>query len=249
MPFLAGRNAVLEAIRAGRRVRRIVVENSLRASDPAVRDVLDAAAEARIPIERAPRARLNTIHPRHQGVAAEVDPFAYTPFPALKDRAREAGAAALVLALDELQDPQNLGSLLRTALAVSATGVVVPERRAVGVNPTVVRASAGAAEHLAICQVPNLARALTELKDIGAWVVGLDAHAGEVYDQIDVDGPLVVVVGSEGSGLRRLVRETCDFVVRLPMAGPTDSLNAAVAGSIVLYDIFRRRDRASRIGR
>src|SRR5687767_9597777 len=129
-PYLAGRNAVLEAIRAGRRVRRVVVDASVRETDVTVRDVLQAARSSHIPVERAPRAQLNAVHPRHQGVVAEVDAFAYTPFSTLRARAREAGPSGLVLALDEVQDPQNLGALLRTALAVSVTGVVLPERRA-----------------------------------------------------------------------------------------------------------------------
>jgi 23S rRNA (guanosine2251-2'-O)-methyltransferase len=244
-PYLAGRNAVLEAIRAGQRVRRVVLDASVRESDATVRDVVQAARSAHIPLERAPRAQLNAVHPRHQGVIAEVDAFSYTPFATLRARVREVGAAALVLALDEVQDPQNLGSLLRTALAVSVTGVVIPERRAAGVNPTVVRTSAGAAEHLAISLVPNLGRALTELKDDGLWIVGLDANGDRAYDEVDLSGAVAVVVGSEGHGLRRLVREFCDFVVRLPMSGPTDSLNAAVAGSIVLYHVFRERTRPS----
>jgi 23S rRNA (guanosine2251-2'-O)-methyltransferase len=218
---------------------------AVRETDATVRDVLQAARSEHIPVERAPRAQLNAVDPRHQGVIAEVDAFAYTPFATLRARVREAGPAALVLALDEVQDPQNLGALLRTALAVSVTGVVLPERRAAGVNPTVVRTSAGAAEHLAISLVPNLGRALKELKDDGLWIVGLDAKAERAYDEGDLGGPVAVVVGSEGHGLRRLVRELCDFVVKLPMAGPTDSLNAAVAGSIVLYHLFRARERAA----
>jgi 23S rRNA (guanosine2251-2'-O)-methyltransferase len=189
------------------------------------------------------RDRLDAIYPRHQGVAAEVQPFAYTPFSQLKDLATEAGESALVLALDALQDPQNFGTLLRTALAVGATGVVLPERRAVGVTPAVVRSSAGAAEHLAVSQVPNLTRALDELKAVGLWVVGLDVREGSPYDETDLRGPLVVVVGSEGSGLGRLIREHCDLLVNIPMAGPTESLNAAVAGSILLYQVFRGRSK------
>jgi 23S rRNA (guanosine2251-2'-O)-methyltransferase len=244
-PYVAGHNAVLEAIRAGQRVRKLVVDAAIKPDDAAVRDVLQAASAAKIPVERIPRGRLNAIHPRHQGVVAEVDAFGYLPFAALRQRARDAAERALVLALDELQDPQNFGTLLRTALAVSATGVLIPERRAVGVTPSVVRSSAGAVEHLAISQVPNLGRALTDLKADGLWIVGLDAGAREAYDKVDLAGPVVVVVGSEGRGLRRLIAETCDFVVRLPMAGPTESLNAAVAGSIVLYHVFRSRSRGA----
>lgn len=240
-PYLAGRNAVLEALNAGQRARRLLVDARLRESDPGLRTLLEAAAKERVPVERVPRARLDAIHPRHQGAALEVEAFRYTPFPALREAARSAGSHALVVALDEVQDPQNLGALLRTALAVAATGMVIPERRAAGVTPAVVRASAGAVEHLRVSQVPNLGRSLEELKADGLWIVGLDVRGGTAYDRADLRGPLVLVVGSEGSGLRRLVRERCDLLVHLPMVGPTESLNAAVAGSIVLYHVFRAR--------
>lgn len=245
MPYVAGRNAVLESIQAARRVRRLLVDAAARTGDADIGRIVEAAETAGIPVERVSRTRLDGIVLRHQGVVAEVDAFAYTPFTALEQRVTAAAPDALVLALDSLQDPQNFGTLLRTALAVRATGVVIPERRAVGVTPAVTRASAGAVEHLAVSQVPNLTRALASLKRLGLWVVGLDARDGTPYDETDLRGPLVIVVGSEGSGLGRLVRESCDFLVRLPMAGPTESLNAAVAGSIVLYHVFRARTRAA----
>jgi len=223
----------------------VLVDSSLRDDDSGLRDILKAATAAHITVERTPRSRLTAVHPRHQGVVAEVESFAYASFAGLRERVRAADSSALVLALDEIQDPQNLGSILRTAAAVAVTGVILPERRAVGVNPTVIRTSAGAAEHLAISLVPNLVRAIGDLKADGLWVVGLDAEGPNAYDEIDLSGPVVVVLGSEGHGLRRLVRETCDFVARLPMAGPTESLNAAVAGSIVLYQVFRSRSRSA----
>jgi len=241
--YVAGRNAALETLRAGRRVRRLLVDAGLRASDPDLVDLLAAAESARVPVERVARARLDAVAPRHQGVVAEVEPFAYTPFHTLEERVKAAGDRALLVALDSLQDPQNFGTLLRTALAVRVTGVIIPERRAVGVTPAVVRASAGAVEHLAVSQVPNLTRALESLKRAGVWVVGLDAHGGTPYDEANLSGPLVVVVGSEGAGLGRLLRERCDLLVHLPMGGATESLNAAVAGSIVLYHVFRARAR------
>ncbi|HZT05548.1 MAG TPA: 23S rRNA (guanosine(2251)-2'-O)-methyltransferase RlmB [Chloroflexota bacterium] len=239
--LLAGRNAVAEALRAHRRVQRIFVEAGVRDSEPAIREALRAAETVGIPIVRVPRTRLDSIHPRHQGIAAELDEFAYAEVADVLQRAKAAGSNALVLALDQVQDPQNVGSLLRTALAVGVTAVVIPSHRAAGISPAVVRASAGAVEHLAVCQAPNLARALRQLKEVGLWIVGLDAHGPSVYDEVDLSGPVAVVVGAEGSGLRRLVREECDFVVRLPMAEPVESLNVAVAGSILLYHLFRRR--------
>jgi 23S rRNA (guanosine2251-2'-O)-methyltransferase len=241
--YVAGRHAVGEAIEAGQRVRRVLVDARARQADPGIAAILRAAAEARIPVQPINRQRLDAIHPRHQGVVAEVEPFHYAALADVLTRAKAAGERALVLALDSLQDPQNFGTLLRTALAVDASGVIFPEHRAVDVTPAVVRASAGAAERLKIAQVPNLARALDECKASGLWVVGLDAHAAAAYDTVDLHGPLAVVVGSEGSGLRRLVAERCDLLVQLPMAGPTESLNAAVAGSILLYHLFRQQPR------
>ena len=236
----------MEALRAGQRVRKVLVDSSLRESDSDLREVLAAASSVNVKVERIPRPRLDQIHRRHQGFVAEVEPFRYTPYADLRDRIRGDGEHALVLVLDEVQDPQNLASLLRTGLATRVSGVLLPDRRAVGVTPVVSRVSAGAAEHLAIAQVPNLARALDDLKRDGLWVIGLDAHAGTPYDQADLRGPIALVVGSEGSGLRRLVREHCDLLIHLPMDGPTESLNAAVAGSIALYHVFRRRTAASR---
>jgi 23S rRNA (guanosine2251-2'-O)-methyltransferase len=243
--YVAGRNAVVEALKAGQRVRKVLVDGSLRESDADLRDVLAAATAANVKVERIPRARMDQIHRRHQGFAAEVEPYHYTPYGDLRDRIHSDGDHALALVLDEVQDPQNLASLLRTGLATRVSGVLLPDRRAVGVTPVVARVSAGAAEHLAITQVPNLARALDDLKRDGLWVIGLDAHGGTPYDEADLKGPIALVVGSEGSGLRRLVREHCDLIIHLPMSGPTESLNAAIAGSIALYHIFRLRTRSS----
>jgi 23S rRNA (guanosine2251-2'-O)-methyltransferase len=177
----------------------------------------------------------------HQGVVAEVAEYRYQSLDDLLRRGRAAAGYPLILALDALEDPQNFGTLLRTADAVGATGTLIPLHRAAGVTPAVLKSSAGAAEYLPIARVTNLTRALEELKRQGYWVVGLDAQGRGYYDRFPVDSPLVLVVGAEGKGLGRLVRETCDLLVRLPMVGHVGSLNAAVAGSIVLYDVFRRR--------
>ncbi|HEY3117722.1 MAG TPA: 23S rRNA (guanosine(2251)-2'-O)-methyltransferase RlmB [Chloroflexota bacterium] len=238
--YIAGRNASLEALKAGTRVRHVLIDAS-RGSSPDLREVLEAAKTRGIPVSPVPTAQLVAIHPRHQGVAVEVEVFAYTPLVELRQAVRAAGAEALILALDQVQDPQNLGTLLRTALAVKVTGVLLPAHRGAGVTPAVSRSSAGAVEHLRICLVPNLARALSDLKDDGLWIFGLDVQGGVPIDEADLTGPLAIVVGSEGTGLGRLIRERCDVLVTLPMAGPMNSLNAAVAGSIALYDVFRRR--------
>jgi 23S rRNA (guanosine2251-2'-O)-methyltransferase len=185
---------------------------------------------------------LDRIVPNHQGVTVEASPYTYAELDDILSDVADQLVPPLLLLLDLLQDPQNLGSLLRTAEAVGVHGVVIPQRRAVGVTPAVVSASAGAVEHLQVARVANLARTLDELKRRDFWVTGLDLGATtQVYDQVDLSGPLALVVGSEGSGLRRLVREKCDFLMQLPMRGRVASLNAAVAGSVALYEIDRQR--------
>lgn len=243
-PYIAGRNAALESLRAGIRVRRVLIQEGSNISG-ALQPILDAATAGGVPVTRVAAAQLEAIHPRHQGVAVEVAPFEYAPFAELTALVREAGPSALVLALDHLQDPQNLGTLLRAALAFGVTGVVIPERREAGITPAVSRASAGAIEHLRVAQVTNLARALSELKAAGLWIVGLDVRGGQPLAEVDLRGPLAIVVGSEGEGLGRLVGERCDFLAHIPMAGTMESLNAAVAGSIALYEVFRRRAESS----
>lgn len=241
LELVIGRHPVFEALRAGRRVARLLV--AADGPSEAGRNVLKLAAERGVPVERVPREQLDRLADHHQGVIAEAAPYAYADFEALLAAVRAAPPERppLLVAVDALQDPQNFGSLLRTALAVGANGVLLPERRAVSVTPAVGRASAGAIEHLPIARVVNLHRALERLKEAGLWIVGLDAEGREVYDRVDLTVPLVVVVGAEGRGLGRLTAESCDLLVRLPMLGPLDSLNAAVAGSILLYEAMRQR--------
>jgi 23S rRNA (guanosine2251-2'-O)-methyltransferase len=240
--IICGKQAIREALRAGRRVRRLLVAGSARET-AALRALLVLADQRRVPVQTVERAELDRLGDHHQGVAAEVDPYAYTDFAELL-RATRAATPPLYLVLDSLQDPQNFGTLLRTAAAVGASGVVLPEHHAVGVTPGVRRASAGAVEHLRVARVANLVRALEQLKAAGVWIVGLDAHVAEPYDAVDARGPTAVVVGNEEQGLRRLIRECCDFLVALPMEPGLDSLNAAVAGSLVLYEYYRQRRRA-----
>jgi 23S rRNA (guanosine2251-2'-O)-methyltransferase len=180
----------------------------------------------------------------HQGVVAEADSFPYVHLDDLLASAQDSAARPpLLLALDSLQDPQNFGTLLRTALAVGVHGVVIPEHRAVAVTPAVSNASAGAVEHLDVARVTNLARSLQHVQSRGLWVLGLSMEAVQSYWAADLSGPLLLVVGSEGPGLSRLVRETCDLLIHIPMQPRSiQSLNASVAGSLVLYEAFRQRN-------
>jgi 23S rRNA (guanosine2251-2'-O)-methyltransferase len=237
--LLYGRNSVHEALRAERRpIRRLVVADSANGLEPLI-----ALARARgIIVERLDRHRLDQrVGVHHQGVVAEAEPFPYSSVADILDQ-----NSPLILALDSLQDPQNFGTLLRTALAVGVDGVLIPEHRAVGVTPAVCNASAGAVEHLRIARVTNLVRSLRQLKesDKDIWVYGLavELEGTRPYWSADLSGPLALVVGSEGSGLGRLVTETCDAVVHIPMLpNSIESLNASVAGSLVLYEAYRQR--------
>lgn len=239
MDLLYGRNSVLEALRAGRVVRRLLIADGAHGID----NLLTEARQLRVSVAMFDRRELDRrAGDHHQGVVAEAEPFRYAHPDDLLASADERGEPPLLLVLDSLQDPQNFGTLLRTAQAVGVHGVVIPEHRAVGVTPAVSNASAGAVEHLRVAQVTNLVRALSQLKSRGVWAYGLSAEANTSYWETDLSGPLALVVGSEGSGLGRLVREACDGLVSIPMAGGAiQSLNASVAGSIVLYEAFRQR--------
>jgi len=229
---------VLEALRAGRDIKRVFVATG--AHGEVITEIVDSTRARKISLQSVDRRRLDDMAFNHQGVVAEAAPFEYASLEDVIEAAR-GSASPLVLVLDVLQDPQNLGSLMRTAAAAGAQGVVIPEHRAVGVTPAVVKASAGAIERLKIAQVTNLSRAIDTLKEAGLWAVGLDADAETAYDKTDLARPLALVVGGEGKGLRHLVRQHCDSVVSLPMPGAIESLNAAVAGSIVIYEALRQR--------
>lgn len=238
--IIFGRNAVMEALRAGRRVKRLLVDREA-AGGADQREAARLAEGLRIPVEQMDRRRLDSIAAEHQGLAAVVGQYPYASWGQLIERLRMRSAPGAVLLLDTLHDPQNLGTLLRTADALSLDAVVLPRHRAVHVTPAVVRASAGAVEHLTVPVVSSLVQALADLKDAGFWVAGLDAEGDREYWELDMRGPTALVLGGEDHGIGRLLKEKCDFLVRLPMAGNVNSLNASVAGSIVLYEMARQR--------
>lgn len=244
MEVLFGRNPILETLRAGRRpLHRLVLAEGIRERE-VIGEIVRLARRANIAVQRLSKHQTAQLvgHGRHQGVALEVGDYPYATVPQMLAAARKAEEPPFLLILDLLQDPQNVGSLLRTAEIVGVHGVVLQERRAVGVTPAVVNASSGATEHLLVAQVSNLVRALKELKEQDVWVYGLEGgtEAG-LYTQENLAGSIALVVGSEGAGLRRLVRETCDALIRLPMRGRIESLNAAVAGSVALYAVWQSR--------
>jgi len=236
-----GKNPVLEALRAGREIKRLLVLASAK-PEPRLDEILMLARERSIEVEDADRQRLDDIThtDSHQGVLAYVGRRRYWELGDLLDEL--AGEEApMLLALDGIQDPQNLGSICRSAEAAGVAGMLLPRHRAAEVTPAVAKASAGAVEHLRVAIVSSLAQALERLKQEGYWTIGLAGEADLDYDSARYQGRIALVVGSEGKGLHRLVRERCDQLVRMPMLGRVTSLNAAVAASIVLYEAVRQR--------
>lgn len=243
---IAGRNPVLEALRAGRPLERLYIAKGAVGS--AVAEIVELARNRGIAVQFDERRRLDRMSAGvvHQGIVAVAAPVPYADVDDLLAKAEAAGEEPLLLALDEVQDPRNLGSLLRSMDGVGGHGVIVPKRRSAGLTMAVARTSAGAVEYVPVAQVSNLVQTLSELKRRGLWVVGADMAAERDVWDADLTGPLVVVVGGEDKGIGRLVHETCDFLVRIPMRGRINSLNVSVAGAVILFEIFRQRSRKSR---
>ena len=242
--WLYGRNPVEEALAAGRRTAtEIVLPPATPEEDDQLRRIRDEARSRRLVIRTMERDQLDrlTRFGHHQGVALKTTGYPYVGIEELIHEV-EGDENALVVVLDHLEDPQNVGSILRTACAVGATGVVSPEDRACGITPAAVRASAGGAEYLRVAHVVNLPRAIKDLKDAGLWFTGLDwGEDAKPYTKIDFRGRVGLVVGAEGTGITRLVRENCDFIAELPMPGGFESLNAGVAAAVTMYEIIRQR--------
>ena len=240
--YIYGIHPALEALRA----TPSEVERVLFAEEAQRGPLAEVSALARklgLAIETVPRTRLAHLAGGgvHQGVVVRVAEFAYADLGDVIEAASAAGPGGLVMLLDGIEDPHNFGALVRSASALGAHGVVIGKDRAVGVTPTVVKSSAGAVAHIPIARVTNLARALGQLKDAGLWAVGADMSGDRFPEQVDMRTPTVLVVGSEGQGIRRIILEACDFRVRVPMTGPVSSLNASVAGAILLYEVGRQR--------
>lgn len=241
--WIYGRNPVEEVLAAGRRTCTEIILPPAEFFDDQLQRISDECQSRHIVVRRMERAQLDKLvhFGHHQGVAIKTSGYPYVGFDEIL-RETEADENALVIVLDHLEDPQNVGAILRTACAAGATGVVIAEDRACGVTPAAVRASAGGSEYLKIAHVVNIPRAIEELKDSGVWMTGLDwGDDSRLYTEIDFKGRSGIVIGAEGEGLGRLVREKCDFIARLPMPGGFESLNAATAASIVMYETLRQR--------
>ena len=239
--WIYGRNPVNEVLRAGRRqVFRLLVMEGAQ-SKGLLANILDHCNKNNIPVESAPRAELERRQPGNQGLLLEVSAYPYVALTDIFDRSQQRAEAPLILVLDSLQDPQNLGTLLRTAEAVGVHGVLLPLRRTAAVSPAVVNASSGASEHLLVTQV-NLAQAIKNMQDRDVWVIGLESGPeSQLLDKKALRGSLALVIGAEGQGMRSLIRKSCDQLFHLPMRGSIESLNAAVAGSIALYLAWEMR--------
>ena len=240
MSTIEGRNAVIEALRAGIPLSRVTIAEGTK-PDRALDEIVSRAAEAGIAVDHAPKRVLDSKSERgaHQGVIAEAKPYKYASLDDVLARA-EGKPASLVIALDHITDPGNLGAIVRTAEVVGADGMLVANRRAAAVTPAAYKASAGALAHVALAQEANLVRSLAKCKQAGYWIVGASEHAEQTVWEAPLEGRVVLVMGSEGEGLARLTRETCDFLVRLPQAGKVGSLNVAQATTAIAYEWLRR---------
>lgn len=243
--YIWGRNPVLETLRSTRHVKRLLLAEGQQKAPP-IANILQLAKQQNIPVEVVPRSRLDQISHNavHQGCIAQVEARSYVEVEDILAAAAEKGEPPFLLILDAIQDVNNLGSLLRTAEAAGMHGAILPVHHAAEINATVIKTSAGATEHLLIAQETNLTRTIDALKKQNIWVVGLAGEAKAEYEQVDLTGPLALVVGNEGKGISRLVREHCDLLIKLPMRGQVNSLNAAVAGSIAVYEALRQRTKA-----
>lgn len=238
--MVAGRNAVMEALKGSRSVNKLMIANG--STEGSIKEIIAVAKEKDVNIQYWERSKLDSIAIgiRHQGVLAQVAPVEYAELEDILQAAREKNEPPFIVLLDELEDPHNLGAILRTADAAGVHGVLIPKHRSCPLSATVAKTSAGAVEHVPVARVGNLVQTIKKLKNEGLWVAAADMD-GKDYYETDLTGPLLLIIGSEGQGVGRLVKEQCDFVVRIPMVGKINSLNASVAGSILMYEAMKQR--------
>lgn len=237
---IIGRNPVLEAIRSGRSVDKILVKKGRYAGS--VVPIIKKAKDAGIIVQEVDIKKLDVIAEggNHQGVIAYVSAYEYVGVKDILDKAREKGEPPFVIICDKITDPHNLGAILRSANCAGAHGVIIPKRNSAGLNSVVAKTSAGAVEYTPVAKVTNIASVIDELKKEGLWIAAADMDGEEMY-KVDLTGSLGLVIGSEGEGISRLVREKCDFIASIPMAGQINSLNASVAAGVLMYEALRQR--------
>lgn len=238
---IIGKNSVIEALKSGRSVNKVMILEQL--NKKTADKLQQYAKQADTIVQRVPKNKMDSIAEggNHQGVIAYAAAHTYSSLDDLFQRAEEKQEAPFFIILDELEDPHNLGSILRSADAAGAHGVIIPKRRSVGLTATVAKTSAGAIEYIPVARVTNLADMIDELKERNVWVVGTEADASEDYRHLDGSLPIALVIGNEGKGISRLILKKCDWTVNLPMKGNVSSLNASVACSILLYEVYRKR--------
>ena len=236
---IAGRNPVLEALKSGRPINKILLARGLKPAT--IAEISSLAREKQIPVQQVEKNFLDRLmtDTAHQGIVAHVSPHEYADLEDILNKIKEA--EPLLILLDEVTDPHNLGAVIRSACAAGAHAVVIPKRRAAALTPAAVKASAGAVESLPVARVNNMVQTINLLKQRGFWVVGADASATQVIWEVPLDGPLAIVIGGEDKGLGRLVKEKCDILVKFPMSGRVNSLNVSVAAALVLFEAVRQR--------
>lgn len=241
--MVAGRNAVMEALKGSRSVNKLMIANG--STEGSIKEIIAVAKDKGVNIQYWDRSKLDSIARgiRHQGVLAQVAPVQYAELEDILQVAKDRNEPPFIVLLDELEDPHNLGAILRTADAAGVHGVLIPKHRSCPLSATVAKTSAGAVEHVPVARVGNLVQTIKKLKQEGLWVAAADMDGKDYYDT-DLTGPLLLIIGSEGQGVGRLVKEQCDFVVRIPMVGKINSLNASVAGSILMYEAVKQRRKA-----
>ena len=236
--YIYGRNAVAEAIKSGRNIEAIFVQNS---SANTLKSLIEMARNRSIKVNLVEKWDMEKLagENSHQGIVCKASPYEYAELDDLFIRAQEPGRLPVIIILDEVEDPHNLGAIMRTAECVGASGIIIPKRRSAGITETVVKTSAGAVEYMPCARVSNISAAIDKLKDNGYWIYGCDMD-GENLWETKLTGKIAIVIGNEGSGISRLVREKCDFIVSIPMRGQIESLNASNAAAVVLYEVARQ---------
>lgn len=239
--ILSGKNPVLEALRSGREMNKVWIAEGVKKAG--IAELLQLAKEAGLIVQFVPKNKIDqlTDGATHQGIAASVAAYKYAELDDLFESAASRNEDPFFLILDELEDPHNLGSIIRTADATGVHGVIIPRRRAVGLTAIVAKTSTGAIEHIPVVRVGNLAQTVEDLKKRGVWIAGTDAKGSADYRRMDANLPLAIIIGSEGKGMSRLLKEKCDFLYNMPMVGKVTSLNASVAAAILMYEVLRNR--------
>ena len=241
MAIIEGRNPIIEALKNNRPIEKIMVNEASK--EGSIKKILAMAKENKVIIQEVDRHKLDEMSESHahQGVIAITSDYRYYDLDEILEIPRQNGEDPFFIILDGITDPHNLGSIIRTADAVGAHAVIIPKRRSVQITPIVAKASAGAVEYLPVCKVTNIVNTIKTLKENGLWIAAVDMD-GQTFYQQNLGGPLGLVVGSEGEGISRLVKQNCDFTVSMPMSGNVTSLNASVAGGILLYEVYRQRN-------